>query len=208
MIVSGAISVAVREGLEAVTIRRLAQDHGVTPMAMYWHFSDKDSLLDGMAEHLFTAVKLPEPTGGEWDDELCAVLGAFLEGLRPHPAVAVLALTRILASEPGLAIAERVLKLLRDAGFPPEKTAEIGSFLLSSIITLVTSEPGPDRLLDDDARNAAVRAKQATLAALDPQRYPNVIAAAPGLSWCKSTEAYYAMGIDVLVQGIRGLRPL
>jgi TetR/AcrR family transcriptional regulator, tetracycline repressor protein len=47
-----AITPADREGLEAVTIRRLAQEQGVTPMAMYWHFSDTDSLLDGIAEAL------------------------------------------------------------------------------------------------------------------------------------------------------------
>jgi len=48
-IVVGAIALADAEGLDAVTIRRLAQEHGVTPMAMYWHFSDKDSLLDGLS---------------------------------------------------------------------------------------------------------------------------------------------------------------
>ena len=50
-IVASAVALADAEGLEAVTIRRLAQEHGVTPMAMYWHFSDKDSLLDAPARN-------------------------------------------------------------------------------------------------------------------------------------------------------------
>jgi AcrR family transcriptional regulator len=58
-IVSGAIALADREGLEAVTIRRLAQDHGVTPMALYWHFREKDELYGGIAEYLYDQVELP-----------------------------------------------------------------------------------------------------------------------------------------------------
>ena len=56
-IVAGAIELADAEGLDAVTIRRLAQDHDVTPMALYWHFKDKGELLDGIAERLFADVR-------------------------------------------------------------------------------------------------------------------------------------------------------
>src|SRR5689334_24253378 len=106
-IVVGAIALADAEGLEAVTIRRLAQEHGVTPMAMYWHFSDKDSLLDGLAEHLVEAVELPEASDAPWDEQLRDILRAFVRAVRPHPALASLVLRRILAAEPGLRIAER-----------------------------------------------------------------------------------------------------
>src|SRR6185437_12949937 len=40
-IVAGAVALADAEGLDAVTIRRIANDHQVTPMALYWHFKDK-----------------------------------------------------------------------------------------------------------------------------------------------------------------------
>jgi hypothetical protein len=43
-IVTSAIALADAEGLDAVTIRRLAQDQAVTPMALYWHFRDKEKL--------------------------------------------------------------------------------------------------------------------------------------------------------------------
>src|SRR3954469_13487276 len=100
VIVDCAMTLADAEGLDAVTIRRLAQEHGVTPMAMYWHFNDKDSLLDGLAEYLIAAVKLPAPADGPWAVRLHEVLRAFLEAIRPHPAFAGLALRRILVAEP------------------------------------------------------------------------------------------------------------
>src|SRR3954447_13794451 len=119
VIVASAVALADAEGLEAVTVRRLAQEHGVTPMAMYWHFNDKEALLDGIAEQLIGAVRLPEPSDAAWDVQLHAILEAFLAAVRPHPNVAALALKRILVCEPGLDLADRALGLLRQAGFSP-----------------------------------------------------------------------------------------
>jgi len=208
-IVACAITLADQEGLEAVTIRRLAQEQGVTPMAMYWHFSDKDSLLEGIAEALVAAVKLPEPNDDLlWHDQLREILAAFLAAIRPHPAVAGLALRRILSSEAGLAIAERALGLLRSAGFSPRRAAESGSFVLCAVITLVTSQPGrPMEILDTEARGQMLREKRAALEVLSPARYPNVVASAPSLVSCADDDEYFAANLDLLVQGLRGIQP-
>jgi TetR/AcrR family tetracycline transcriptional repressor len=204
-IIASAIALADAEGLDAVTIRRLAQEHGVTPMAMYWHFNDKDSLLDGLAEHLIETVRLPEPGDGPWDEQLRAILVAFLAAIRPHPAMAGLALRRILAAEPGLQIAERVLGLLRQAGFAAGKAAEVGTFLICSVITLVGADPMPGPQAGEE-RAQALRDKRARLESLPPTRYPNVIAAAPALVVCRDEEDYFALNLDLLVQGVRGIR--
>jgi TetR/AcrR family transcriptional regulator, tetracycline repressor protein len=207
-IVSCAIALADTEGLEAVTIRRLAQEQGVTPMAMYWHFSDKDSLLDGIAESLVASVKLPDPSDAPWDEQLYDILAAFVEAIRPHPAVADLALRRILTSEPGLALAEQALGLLRGAGLPAERAAEVGSFVLCATITLVTSQPGrPWTENDDEAREQMLREKRAALETLSPARYPNVVAAAPSLVGCGDPGPYYAVNLRLLVQGIKSVIP-
>src|SRR5690349_7389246 len=103
-IVDCAIALADAEGLEAVTIRRLAQDQGVTPMALYWHFKDKDLLLDGIVERLMTEVKGPlsEPGAGRWDERFRDLLVALLEVLRAHPAIVGLVQNRIMLSAAGL----------------------------------------------------------------------------------------------------------
>jgi TetR/AcrR family tetracycline transcriptional repressor len=207
VIVSSALALADAEGLDALTIRRLAQEHGVTPMAMYWHFNDKEALLDGIAEHLITAVELPAPTDEPWDVQLRAILRAFLVAIRPHPNVAGLALKRILACESGLAMAEQALGLLREAGFSAEKAAELGSFLLFAVITMVTSEPGPHDGVVGEAREEMIRQKSASLTALSPTRYPNVRAAGPALVACVDAEEYFRTNIDLLVSGVRGVLP-
>jgi TetR/AcrR family tetracycline transcriptional repressor len=205
-IIDCATTLADAEGLEAVTIRRLAQENGVTPMAMYWHFNDKDSLLDGLAEHLIASVKLPESDDGTWDEQLRDILVAFLDAIRPHPALAGLALRRILVAEPGLRLAERVLDLLRQAGFGPEQAAEVGMFLMCAVITLVVGDPMAPHAGPDGDMAAQMRHKQAMLQALEPARYPNLIAAAPTLVSCRGQDDYFTVNIDLLVQGVRGTR--
>lgn len=205
-IIVSAVSLADGEGLDAVTIRRLAQEHGVTPMAMYWHFNDKESLLDGLAEYLIEAVKLPEPTDAPWDEQLRDILAAFVTAFRPHPAIAGLTLRRILVAESGLRIAERVLDLLGRAGFGSGRAAEVGTFLICSVIALIGAEPGGGPGWSGPAREQALRDKRARLEALPPESYPHVIAAANALVVCRDEEEYFVLNLDLLVQGVRGLR--
>ncbi|MEU6652145.1 TetR/AcrR family transcriptional regulator [Streptomyces sp. NPDC046900] len=197
-----AIALADDEGLEAVTIRRLAQQHGVTPTALYWHFKEKDQLLDGMAEQLFADVQLPPEDSAPWQHQLRSVLEAFLAALRPHPAVVALLPSRILASPAGLALTERTLSLLRRGGLQPERTAEVGGYLLSAIVALVTAEPGREHPSEEEARDDAIRAKRASLIALSPRRFPTVIWCADALANCASPDEYYAFNLDMLIGGV------
>ena len=83
-------------------------------------------------------------------------------------AAAVLLLTRIVASEPGPALTERVLAALSAAGPTVEESAEASSQALNSLLTLVISEPGRRYGADAEAHDDAVRAKRAYLLSLSP----------------------------------------
>lgn len=202
---TSALALADVEGLEAVTIRRLAQQHEVTPMALYRHFSDKDDLLAAVGDRMLADIVLPAPTEERWDVQLRAVLSAFVAALRPHPKAAQLTLFRVLVTEPGLAMAERTMELLTEGGFSVDDAAEIGRQSVCSLITLVTTEPGSNEDVEPVAREDALRQKRAALGALPPRRYPLVTAAADTLVCPSSTDRYYELGIDLAVAGIRGV---
>ena len=68
------------------------------------------------------------------------------------------------------------------------------------VVTLVTAEPG--RAGPDDA---AVRARLAALRTLSPREFPNLVDAAEPLSYCANDDAYYARGVELLIEGLRGL---
>src|SRR4028118_111153 len=81
-VVEGALALADAEGLEAVTIRRLAKELGVTPMALYWHFRSKDELLEGVAARIFEEIDLSVDASAPWPEQLRALLGSMLGVLR------------------------------------------------------------------------------------------------------------------------------
>ncbi|GAA1593752.1 TetR/AcrR family transcriptional regulator C-terminal domain-containing protein [Kribbella sancticallisti] len=202
---ASALEIADSEGLEAVTIRKLAQLHDVTPMALYRHFQDKNDLLAAIGDRMLGDIALPAPNDDPWDVQLRAVLTAFVAALRPHPKAAGLALFRILVSESGLAMAERTMELLTAGGFSTDDAAEVGRQSLCSLITLVTTEPGAGEDTDPVAREDSLRFKRASLAALSPHRYPLITSAADVLICPTSTDRYYELGIDLVVAGIRGV---
>ncbi|HEX6453073.1 MAG TPA: TetR/AcrR family transcriptional regulator C-terminal domain-containing protein [Trebonia sp.] len=174
-------------------------------MALYRHFRDKDALIDGMAERLLASIRLPEADRGPWHAQMHSLLQAFVDALRAHPSIAGLVVTRMLSSDPGLALAERVLALLRTAGCTPEQAAEAGTYALCSLAAWVATERGPD--LDPEARDAALRLRKATLSALSPRQYPNVIDAADTLAHGAGDRAFYQLGIALVVAGMRALQP-
>ena len=203
-LIDAAMAIADEHGLEALSIRRLAKEVGVTPMAIYWHVADKEALLGALGERLFSDVELPPPAP-RWDDELSAILAELLRALRAHPAVAPLALPTVLSSEAGLVVAERVLHLLAQAGFDDRAAADAGVYLLSSIMTLVSVEPGSAPSADLEAHDAAMEAKRRGLARVSAERFPTVVRLSDALLDCDDPETYYRRGLEMLVLGLRGL---
>jgi TetR/AcrR family tetracycline transcriptional repressor len=200
-----ALDLVDAEGLDALTVRRLATGLGVTPMALYWHFKDKDALLDGVAEQLLADVALPPADAAAgWDAQLRVALEALLAGLAAHPAVAELVKKRILLNDPGREIAERILRLLRDGGCSPEQASQLGMYSLLFLTSLVAEEPGLAVGSPSEEREQEVRAKWAALQALPPKRFPTIIDSAATLTDCAASEQWLGAGLDTLMAGIRG----
>lgn len=204
-LVVSALAIADAEGLAAITVRRLATEHGVTPMALYRHFRDKDELINALADHLLESVTLPEPTDEPWDVQLRAVFAALAEVLTPHAEVAPLIPRRILIAPGGLAVAERALDLLAQAGFDTDRAAAVGNQALCSVVNLIPFDPATLNIQDVELREDRIRAKRATLARLSPRRYPRITAAADALTGCVVKENFLELGLDLVISGLRGL---
>jgi AcrR family transcriptional regulator len=204
-VVDSALAIADEEGPAAVTFRRLAAQHEVTPMALYRHFKDKDDLMAALGDRLLADVVLPERTDEPWDKQLHKVLTAFVTALRGHPRLADLTLFRILVSEPGLDMAERTMELLTEGGFSADDAAEVGRQSICTLITLVTTDPITREANDPDTREDSLRMKRAALGALPPRKYPLITAAADTLVCPSSNDRYYTLGIELVVAGICGV---
>lgn len=201
-----ALEIADAEGLEAVTIRRLATELGVTPMALYWHFRTKEDLLAGLADRVLEAVELPE-RGGDWVADIRAAMHALVTAMRPHPQVAHLVPTRIVQHPKGLDLTERALQTLSDAGFSPQPAGQLAMQAMRAVVGMVTSDPVDDSGMSPEERGAELRTKRAHLASLPPDKYPALIRHADAMTYCHDPDEFFALGIDLYVAGVRGLAP-
>ncbi|MGH3145148.1 MAG: TetR/AcrR family transcriptional regulator C-terminal domain-containing protein [Rubrobacter sp.] len=204
-VVEGALSLADSEGLGAVTIRRLARELGVTPMAFYWHFRSKDELLDGMAARIFGEIDLTVDVSATWQEQLRALLGSMLDVLRAHPSTAILLSTRTASSEGSLRATEVALDILGRGGFSPAEATQIARHALSTVTNLVSGEPGVIAREESGELLDARRRARVFLESLPPERYPRLVEAATPLSEGMDPDAYFAFGLDLLLAGIEAM---
>ncbi len=204
-VVEGALALADAEGLEAVTIRRLAKDLGVTPMALYWHFRSKDELLDGVAARIFEEVDLSVDVSVPWQEQLRVLLGSMVSVLRAHPSTAILLSTRTVSSEGSLRATEVVLDILRRGGFSPTEATQIARHALSGITNLVSGEPGVVARKDSEGLVEARQRARSLLETLPPERYPRLVEAATPLSEGVKPDEYFSFGLDLLLAGIEAM---
>ncbi len=203
-IVERALSVMDTDGPDAVTIRRIAQEFGVTPMALYWHVANKDELLAAMGDALLADVVPPAATGS-WSTQLRAVIEALIASLAQHPAAAGLVFPRILVTEPGLRITEFTLRLLEDAGFSREQAADLARMGLQTAMMLVTQLPGSESQAAREERDALLAEKRTHIENLPADLYPRVRGAAVPLTDCEDEDAYYSFGVDLYIEGAQAL---
>jgi AcrR family transcriptional regulator len=203
-IVECALSVMDAEGPDAVTIRRIAQEFGVTPMALYWHVANKDELLAAMGDALLAEVT-PPPATGSWSTQLRGVVEALITGLSRHPAAAELVFPRILIHESGLRLTEFTLTLLEDAGFTPEQAADLARMGLQTAMMLVTQLPGSESQAALAERDALLTEKRAHIERLPADLYPHLRSAAVTLTDCDDVPAYYGFGVDLYIEGAQAL---
>lgn len=133
-----AIALADAEGLEALTMRRLAQDLKVEAMSLYHHFANKDAILDGMIDRVFAEMVLPE--GPDWKAAIRARQHSARAALRKHRwAVAVIESRR----NPGpasLTHHDAVLGCLRAGGLSIPLTAHAYALLDAHLFGFVLQE--------------------------------------------------------------------
>jgi AcrR family transcriptional regulator len=176
-ILDAALALADERGLQAVSMRAVAERIGVTPMALYPQVGSKAELLDGMVGRLLTELVPPaagqdgaaaaEPTpaagGQDWPQRLRALAHAFRKLGHGHPWAAALLFTRPSITPDAARTVDLVYTALLDAGVPAPQVPRVERLVSTLIIGYVASEVG-GRFGPGDSRArrglaTAVRAK-------------------------------------------------
>ena len=130
-VVAAALLVVRADGLAALTLRRLADDLGVTAAALYRHVRDKDELVSLLGDAVFEQVELPTAADGDWAEQLAIIARRTRTVLADYPGLGLYVVDsmRIFPSANALRLADASLRLLLQAGFDP-KTAATAQFAL------------------------------------------------------------------------------
>src|SRR5215212_11521038 len=84
LVLRAAVALAVREGLESLTMRKLADELGAGAMSLYHHVPNKEQLLDGMVDIVFSEIELPS-TDVDWKTAMRRRAISTREALGRHP---------------------------------------------------------------------------------------------------------------------------
>jgi AcrR family transcriptional regulator len=198
-IVRAAVSVLRSEGLEHLTMRRLASALDTGAASLYVYFRSTTELHAAVLDELLGTVSLElEGSGGSWNDRILRVLTSYTRVLIANATLARSALVSRPSGPNYLALVERLLTLLHEGGVPADRAAW-GIDLLLLFATSLAAEHGPRDGADDvpaqeDAISAALREASS-------DRYPAIAAVGEDLL-SGPPEARYAWGIAVLLAGI------
>jgi AcrR family transcriptional regulator len=137
-VLAEALTLGDAGGLDAVTIRGLADRLGVTPMALYRHVGDKERLLDGLADALYAQLRIPDPAD-DWWEGLASLARSTRAVLLEHPW-AVPLFSRPLAGPHAHALDSALAAALRAAGFSSREVTELHDQLSNMLFALVSPE--------------------------------------------------------------------
>ena len=196
-----AIRLADRDGLAALSMRRLGTELGVEAMALYHHFPNKDTLLDGMVEELATAAPVARFDGTDWREGLRGYTRARLETLAAHPNLVPLVLSRPATTAGNLHMMERLLQSLRTAGFRPRQALDM-VYALNGLI-LVHAAIGAG--VGDVPPPHGEPGQTSRLAGLPAETYP-LLAEAARASANRDPTARFEFALEALLTGFAAAR--
>ncbi|MFI7692738.1 TetR/AcrR family transcriptional regulator [Nonomuraea sp. NPDC049655] len=124
-ILRAALALADREGLKALSMRRIGQELGVEAMSLYQHVDSKDALLDGLVEQVVTQAAPLLTEAASWQEALREYAHALLRALLAHPNVVPLVVSRPAITPGNLRLMEEGLRVLRAAGLPPDRALDM-----------------------------------------------------------------------------------
>ena len=120
-VLRAAVALADGRGTEELTMRKLAKELGVEAMSLYNHVANKDDLLDGMIDIVFSEIE-PPAAGGDWRAELRKRAVSTREALLRHPWAVGEMEGRTNHGPSNMKVHDAVLGCLRAAGFSVEMT--------------------------------------------------------------------------------------
>ncbi|MCK2217154.1 TetR/AcrR family transcriptional regulator C-terminal domain-containing protein [Actinomadura sp. ATCC 31491] len=191
-VLDAALGLVDREGVAALSMRRLGRELGVEAMTLYYYVPNKDAVLDGLIDRTLSRARVhPEGPWRAWARDFAL---SFRSALLAHPALLPLLATRPVTTPGGLETVERAARALTDEGFTPTEALHVITTLATFVIGQVLAEAGqtPGHTDPDPALVP------------DPAHHPTLMRAlSAGLGTPADHEDRFTYALDALLTGLR-----
>jgi TetR/AcrR family transcriptional regulator, tetracycline repressor protein len=203
-IIERAVEIADAEGIEAVSMRRIASDLGATPMALYNHVANKDELLNGIAGHLLKEIDISAIDMSDWAKAIKTGYSEFRNVLLRHPNLLPVLQRKTEMSPDALRPIELAVSILQGAGFGPEDALRahwtLSGFAMGHVLWQMTNP----LLLESESDGLMVPQIMAMnhRRVITADEFPCLTATLPAMEDCDLDEAW-EFGIDAIIDGLR-----
>jgi AcrR family transcriptional regulator len=196
-IAAAAMALVDREGLTALSTRRLGDELGCEAMSIYHHFPNKAHLMDALVDLMLLQARVPAADEGDWLQRLRQAAHNFRAMALMHPKFFPFFAVHRLNTPSGVAFINGIIGILREAGFSDRDAAryfrEIGYYLTGAALDETAGyAKGP---------SAAVPVSNATIAADFPH-----LAATSRYFQPEHFQATFETGLEMLLAGVRRAR--
>ncbi|MDQ3987097.1 MAG: TetR/AcrR family transcriptional regulator C-terminal domain-containing protein [Actinomycetota bacterium] len=196
-ILEAALALIDRDGLDALSMRRLGAECGVEAMSLYNHFPNKDELLKGVTGVILREIELPDLRRQSWVEALRSGFHSYRRVLLSHPNVIPLMTVKPDVSPESFRPIEFAMEILRTAGFDPV-TALHAHWLLVGFTMGHVSFQAASTFADPDAAVLEIEERKRVLS---EDEFPRLYEVFPYLAECDFDSAFH-FGLDVLLEGL------
>ena len=201
-IVAAAMDLIERDGVEAVSMRRLATELGCGVMSLYNHVPSKSALLDGVADAVVSGIETTSVLGACWQEQVRAQARAFRQIARAHPRCTMVVVSRPPSSASMVRPVENALATLREAGFGGHDAVRIVRAFVAYIMGSLLREVGAVAGRSDGDGEVAEPHRPL----LRPAEFPQMTELSAELG-SQDPDADFEFGLDLLMHAISALHP-
>jgi TetR/AcrR family transcriptional regulator, tetracycline repressor protein len=204
-ILRAALDLVDRDGLDALTMRRLGGELGVEAMTLYHYVPNKEAILDGMFELILGEVDLDPRADRSWRDRVEAVALSFRAALHAHPNAVPVVASRPIRTPAAMAVAERLLGVLVDAGFGPIHALYLMNAVANVVIGAAVTEIG----VAASGAGTSLDQQRRAIDDLPAEQFPvtKQVVAHANLEDLIDTDAQFRYALDVFLDGVESRRP-
>src|SRR3954471_10708855 len=202
-IVAAALEIARTEGVDALSMRRVAQALDTGPASLYVYVADRDELHELLFDAAIGTIETEPVDPARWREQLKELARRMVKMMaEDFPGIALLAMTHIPTGENAMRGVESMLSLLK-AGGASDEAAAYAADLLSLYVTAIAYEESLYARLYSDPQHEEQEVERLAerFAALDAERFPTMAALGPAMTRGDGRERF-ELGLDVIINGL------